>query len=286
MIILFAILLTLAIFTVMVIIVDGNRFVTISYTIESDKIDSEYNIVLLSDLHNKQYGKDNYKLLDAIKRLSPDFICCCGDMLTAHKGAKTDVPLNLFKYLQDYPVYYSIGNHEYRMKLYTEDYGSEYIEYLDKLRKLGVTVLENDIVKIDNSNICVRGIMIEREYYKRTGKITCDTQYIESLNTRVKDDNEYMIMLAHNPEYFEAYAGAGADLVLSGHVHGGIVKLPLFGGVISPRLQLFPKYDGGLFEIGDSKMILSRGLGAHTIPIRMFNPGELVSIKLQPCKND
>ena len=82
--------------------------------------------------------------------------------------------------------------------------------------------------------------------------------------------------------YFPAYAEWGADLVLSGHVHGGIMRLPLLGGVISPTLRLFPRYDGGLFQEGGSTMILGRGLGSHTIPIRIFNPGELVVVELEP----
>ena len=93
-------------------------------------------------------------------------------------------------------------------------------------------------------------------------------------------------VIANATEYFEEYAAWGADMVLSGHVHGGIMKLPIFGGVISPKLVLFPKYDGGRFENGKATMILSRGLGMHTLPIRIFNPGELVVIHLLPCKSE
>ena len=90
------------------------------------------------------------------------------------------------------------------------------------------------------------------------------------------DDQYYTVLLAHNPEYFEAYAEWGANLTVSGHVHGGVVRVPFWGkGVISPRLRLFPKYDGGIFEQSGKIMLLSRGLGEHTIPIRVFNPGEL-----------
>ena len=88
--------------------------------------------------------------------------------------------------------------------------------------------------------------------------------------------------MAHNPDYFEEYAAWGADLVLSGHVHGGMMRLPILGGVVSPAFKLFPKYDGGLFQQGKSTMILSRGLGMHTIPIRIFNPGELILLKICP----
>ena len=105
--------------------------------------------------------------------------------------------------------------------------------------------------------------------------------YLQETLGEVKEDY-YEILLAHNPDYFEEYADWGADLVLSGHVHGGMMRLPILGGVVSPAFKLFPKYDGGLFKIGKSTMILSRGLGMHTIPIRIFNPGELILLKISP----
>jgi predicted MPP superfamily phosphohydrolase len=95
-------------------------------------------------------------------------------------------------------------------------------------------------------------------------------------------ENACRILIAHNPDFFEQYAAWGADVVVSGHVHGGIMRLPFFGGVVSPRLTLFPEYDGGRFEKGQAVMILSRGLGTHTLPLRIFNPGELVEIHLEP----
>ena len=90
----------------------------------------------------------------------------------------------------------------------------------------------------------------------------------------------YTILLAHNPNYFDVYADWGADLSLSGHIHGGMIRLPLIGGVLSPETLLFPKYDAGVFENGAAKMILSRGLGRGRMGIRLFNPPEVVSITL------
>ena len=110
-----------------------------------------------------------------------------------------------------------------------------------------------------------------------------EAKYLTDTLGRTKTE-KYEILLAHNPDYFPEYAGWGADLVLSGHVHGGMMRLPLIGGVVSPAFKFFPKYDGGMFRIGKSVMILSRGLGMHTIPVRIFNPGELVYLKLCPAK--
>lgn len=283
--ILIAILVILVCAITMIVIVDGNRFVTRQYTVYSEKIDKEYTIALLADMHNKQYGKDNYKLIGAIREMNPDFITCVGDMLTARPGKDTDKALSLFSYLKEFPVYYSLGNHEFRMKIYTEDYGDAYEAYVRKLTEMGVKVLENDCADIPDSSIRIQGLMIGREYYKRFEHISMDVEYIRSL-TGKKDDSKYEILLAHNPEYFPSYAEAKADLILSGHVHGGIMRLPFIGGVISPKLKLFPRFDGGIFHHEMCQMILSRGLGAHTIPVRVFNPGELVQITLKPCQND
>ena len=97
----------------------------------------------------------------------------------------------------------------------------------------------------------------------------------------VLDESKYNILLAHNPEYFKKYAAWGADLVVSGHVHGGIMRLPFIGGVIAPSFRLFPKYSGGQYQSGDTIMLLSTGLGSHTLPFRIFNPGQLVVLELE-----
>ena len=269
-----------ALFVVMRI--DINRFVVREYTIYSDKLKDKIDLVLLADMHNKEFGTDNYKLIKAIKDMDPDIICCAGDMLTARRGSGEDNALKLFSYLKDYPVYYGIGNHEYRKKIYPEDFGDEYDRYIAALKEMGVNVLENDRIKIDGSGVIVQGIMIDRKFYKRTGRNKMTTDDVTALTGSMGP--EYTILLAHNPEYFDEYAGAGADLVLSGHVHGGLMRLPYLGGVISPNLRFFPKYDGGIFTYGNSQMVLSRGLGYHTLPIRLFNPGELIHIRLLPCK--
>ena len=100
------------------------------------------------------------------------------------------------------------------------------------------------------------------------------------------NDRRFQILLAHNPLYFKEYAAWGADLVLSGHMHGGIIRLPFLGGVVSPAVTPFPKYDGGRFAEGKSTMILGRGLGTHSLPVRMWNPGELVVVTLLPAEKD
>lgn len=275
----------LAVFFGIVILVDVNRFVVVQYDIPSRKIKEEYHFVLLADLHNKSFGKKNERLIRAIEGLYPDAVMIAGDMLTAKKkaGEYYDTALQLLETLsKEKPVYYGLGNHEYRMKIYPENYNNAYAEYLQQLKRLGVQVLDNDSIMLSGMNpISVTGISIDRYYYKRLAKINMDVSYLKD-TVREPERGRFQILLAHNPEYFPQYAEWGADLVLSGHVHGGIAKLPMLGGVISPKLSLFPKYDGGLFTEGKSRMILSRGLGTHTLPLRVFNPGELISVRLVP----
>lgn len=261
---------------------DSHRFVTVKYCIQSPKLHKKCRFVLLSDLHNKEYGPGNARLLEAIRAQNPDFILIAGDMLTANE-AKTEymVPLNLLQQLaDDYPVYYGMGNHEYRVKVYREAYGDKYDHYKEELKKIGIQTLENDRVFLPEYNIEICGLEIERRYYKRFRRTPMDEQYPKQLLGSSRTDC-MEILIAHNPDYFKQYAAWGADLTLSGHVHGGVMRLPVLGGVISPAVHLFPKYDGGIFREYGSTMILSRGLGMHTIPVRIFNPGELVVVDVE-----
>lgn len=276
------ILIAVIVFFVIVMITDGNRFVIREYTIKTDKLDKEYTLALLSDLHNRSYGENNVKLLEAIDSIKPDGILTAGDMLTAKPGKSFRTALSFMKQLSaKYPVYYGLGNHEYRMQLYREDYGDAFEEYTGALTDAGIHVLDNATLSV--GDFAVTGLTIDRNYYKRFRKNVMEEEYLSETIGEVSKD-KYHILLAHNPEYFEDYAKWGADLVVSGHVHGGIMRLPVLGGVISPKLVLFPKYDGGMFRQDNTTMILSRGLGMHTLPVRIFNPGELVVIHLLPCK--
>lgn len=262
--------------------VDCNRFVTVEYEIVSSKLTRPCRLVLLSDLHNKSFGKDNGKLIDKIDSISPDGILVAGDMLTATKGKDYTTALSLMKRLADkYKIYYGMGNHEYRLKIYPDQYEGMYDGYMTGLSKAGITPLVNESTYLPECNLSVCGVEIDRRYYKRFHKCPMDSAYLTKILGQPKAD-VCQLMIAHNPAYFEEYATWGADVVVSGHVHGGIMRLPVLGGVLSPGLTLFPKYDGGRFEKNHSTMILSRGLGTHTVPLRIFNPGELIVIDLKP----
>lgn len=237
--------------------------------------------VFLTDLHNNRFGKENEQLLAAIEKEAPDFVVCAGDMLVAKPHASMDTAIDFMKKLsKKYPIYYGNGNHEYRLRIYPKQYGDMYERYKKVLDDCGIYHLENEsrMFSIGGRKINICGLEIDRRYYKRFKKTPMETSYIaDEVGRKPK---EYTILIAHNPVYFEQYAGWGADLTLAGHLHGGVVRLPRLGGVISPQISLFPKYSGGYYRIDGKGMLVSRGLGQHSLPIRIFNRAELVVIDL------
>lgn len=266
----------------LVAVFDCNRFVIVDYEVSSAKIRKPCKMIVLSDLHNKSFGKANERLLRKIESISPDAILIAGDMLTATKGKDFTPALSLMEALSGkYRIYYGMGNHEYRLGLYPEQYGDMYDRYMEELSQMGIEPLVNERTQLPDVNVSVCGVAIGKEYYRRFHSRRMEPEYLTELLGEPSRDS-YQILIAHNPEYFDAYAAWGADLVVSGHVHGGIMRLPFLGGVLSPNLTLFPKYDGGRFEQNGSVMLLSRGLGTHTIPLRIFNPGELPVIHMKP----
>ncbi|MCQ2524482.1 MAG: metallophosphoesterase [Lachnospiraceae bacterium] len=267
------ILIFIVILLIGVMIYDGNRFVVENYEIKDERVLNETKFVFLTDLHNKQYGTGNVRLIDEVKKLKPDMILIGGDLYIAKPGKSTDVASDLISKLKEIaPVCYGMGNHEYRSSIYTENYGSMYEDYANKLATLGVKILNNEFT--DFNEFRIYGLSIDRAYYKRFVNIYMDESYIPSIIKKPEND-KINIFLAHNPDYFENYVKAGAKLSLSGHVHGGVARLPFVGGLFSPKITLFPIYDGGEYKINDSSMIVSRGLGVHTIPFRLFNPAEI-----------
>ena len=270
------------------IAIDSNRFVVRRYELHTDKNVGEIHFVFVSDLHNRVYGKENAALLRAIDGLKPQFILCGGDMPTANPGQSVEKAADFMQKLSEkYRIFYANGNHEQRMRLYPDKYGSMHEDYEKALQKAGICRMINTTGNWKDK-MRIHGLELERRFYKRFHGDVPTKEEIESLfKEPLTGDGNYHILLAHNPEFFDVYAQTGVDLVLSGHVHGGIARLPLLGGVISPSLRLFPKYDGGFFEKGGSMMIISRGLGSHTIPLRFLNPAELVDVVIkQYPKND
>lgn len=254
------------------------------YKIVSEKLNETgevHTLVYLSDLHNRVYGEENGSLLCAVQKEKPELILIGGDMLIGKKGCSFRPAADFVRKLVEIcPVYYANGNHEQRMKEEPECYGPAYSSYKKELETAGIHFLENESeeLSLGSCKLRVTGLEIPLSCYGRMGKGELKPKQVEE---RVKKSVSpvYEILLAHNPSYVKEYLDWGADLVLSGHFHGGVVRIPGIAGVISPGFQIFPRYSGGIYREGKQTVVVSKGLGSHTIPVRLFNPAEVVVLK-------
>lgn len=258
-----------------------------NYKIESPKIPKSFNgfkIAHLSDLHNFSYGKDNKKILDKLDKIKPDIVVLTGDMVNSD-SKNFNTFYKLAKNLSSkYEAYYIMGNHEMRLPV------NKQIEIKAKLKSLKINLLDNTqtIIKKDNEHINIYGLEQPIFTYKNNLKKNESESFtIEKMQELLPlpDTNKFNILLSHSPFDFGIFSKWGADLVLSGHVHGGLIRLPFIGGVLSPERTLFPKYSGGEYTLNNSKMILSRGLGNGTINLRILNNPEICVIELKKAKN-
>ncbi len=268
-------------FLLLLAIYDSNNNIDISeYKIKSNKIPMEFNnfkILQLSDLHNKKFGKDNKILVDKINNISPDIIVITGDMLTRNNNEYSTF-LNLVTELtKKYKIYFILGNHEQKIKLCDK----KIYELFKQIEDLGVILLDNKMIKItkNDSYINIYGLYISLKYYQYRQKHTFELKDIENSIGKLNSE-DFNILLTHNPFFFKTYALWGADLTLCGHVHGGIIKVPFIGGVLSPERKFFPKYYEGTYLIDKHTLIVSRGLGVGKTMFRLFNRPELPLIIL------
>lgn len=243
----------------------------------------DYKILQISDLHSKEFGTNNEKLINSIKEINPDLILVTGDMFTVSDisidmNEEELVPYQLLsKLATHYKIVYVSGNHEEGKDIIYngDDYrtrdrskNNAYNRYRSKLESLGVTFVENSYLQNYNDFINIYGV-----YFDSMEK----NEYYQSIDL---DKTKFNIMLCHDPKYFDTFANMGFDLVLSGHVHGGIIRIPLVGGLFSPDRTFFPKYDKGIYKINNSYMNVSTGLG-DSILKRVFNPPEINVIILK-----
>lgn len=221
---------------------------------------SGYRIAQISDLHNAQFGKDNERLLDILAQCRPDIIVLTGDLFDSNHPDLEVAALFAANAARIAPTYYVTGNHEGFAR-------KEYAQLKPNLTEAGVHVLENRIVQLERSGETLSLVGLHDNWF---------TDVPETVSALVPSAGECTVLLAHRPEFADSYAEAGADLVLSGHVHGGQFRLPFIGGLLSPGIGFFPEYDSGLYKIGDTQLIVSRGLGNSRIPFRFNNRPEIV----------
>ena len=251
------------------------RLVTTTFSIPVNEALSGHTFVHLSDLHCCRFGNENRRLLDRIDSAEPEVIFITGDMVTKHMSTSDKRVQQVLRFLQKlserYPVYYVDGNHEIRLK--------DYENYREELLRIGVRLPVDGVFEHPVDGICLYGLELPITWYRIADKLKLSDikAFIDKEKTQA---GTMSILLAHDPGHFETYTEWGADLTLCGHLHGGVLRLPFVGGVFSPYLKMFPRYDAGLYEKDGKRMLVSRGLGTHHIKFRWFNPPEVCVIKL------
>ncbi len=276
-------IIALILIILLVLIVIRSMYENANYEIDhkdiyDERIKDDLKVLFFADLHNTKYGKNNEKLIKDIDEFNPDVIIIAGDVFVAKRRERNLVARQLLRHLgKKYKVFLSFGNHETKLRKRKKyKYGVECLKALSDGEN--ITLLNDDkyITNINGSNIVFMGYEAELKYYKKFDRLSPDENVLQHVVGRYQcKEDEISFLLAHNPNFFEAYAKYGADYVFSGHNHGGIVRLPFLGGIISTSYKLFPKYYEGEHEFGKTKMFVTRGLGSHTIRFRLFNKPQL-----------
>ena len=232
-----------------------------------------FRIAQISDLHNASFGNGNEKLLAALKEAKPDIIVLTGDLIDCRK-LKMDVAVRFAEQAAKIaPCYYVPGNHEARIE--------ELPKLLKGLTEAGVTVLRNEKCVLSRGGDTVTLMGIDDPSFV-ADYMTGDNEPVirAALQALTEETDGYRILLSHRPEWFSLYRDFDIDLTFSGHAHGGQFRFPFVGGLIAPNQGFFPEYDAGVFTEGDCSMVVSRGLGASIIPLRIGNRPELVVAEL------
>lgn len=260
---------------------ERNHFVTEETVIASEKIITPKTLVFLTDMHDKEFGPKNNRLLGEIARVRPDLVLIGGDTMVAKRGkGELAATERLIRGLVSIaPVYYGNGNHEQRLDTDREVYGDSYLRFCRLLRQYGVTYLSDASVDV-GEDLTISGLNIGKGFYKDFAPAKMDAGYIRK-HLGTADQSRFQILLAHSPLFLAAYGAWGADLTLSGHFHGGTIRLPFVGGVMTPQFQFFLPWCAGKFEENGRHLIVGRGLGTHSVNIRFNNRPQVVVVKLR-----
>ena len=269
---LFIALVIIAAAFVCIVSINIARFDVSNYSIQNLKLPEEFNdfkIAQISDWHGR---KPDERIVNKIKEENPDIIVITGDFIdrffTDTKNAK-----KMVAQIKDIvPVYYVSGNHEAQNK--------NYDEFKEYLHSENVTVLDNKSVILSKGSGKIRLAGVDDPFFYEK------FDYFDlSFTEKDGEGDIYTILLSHRPEYIEDYSDEKLDLVISGHAHGGLIRLPWIGGLMASGQGLFPKYTEGVYHMGDTDMVVSRGLGDSIVPMRINNNRELVIITLNTNSN-
>mgnify|MGYP000975935533 CR=1 FL=1 len=281
--IVFKIFLLILVFLVIEFIASNTFLSVTKISVKDEKIPESFNgykIVQLSDLHSKSFGKNSSMLIRAVKAQNPDIIVLTGDMVNS-----TDTQFDIFydcakELVKICDTYFIVGNHEQMLAVNLRS------DITQHLKQIGVKTLDNKKVILDKNGekINLYGLWFNLRYYRNLSGDSKDYALTDDIIRRLlgsTNNKEYNILLTHNPVYFDVYSDWGADLTLSGHIHGGMIRVPFVGGVLSPEYEFFPYYDAGIYENGEDMMFISRGLGNGLFGMRMFNHPEIAVLTLE-----
>mgnify|MGYP001033557352 FL=1 len=228
-------------------------------------------IVQLSDLHGALFGEDNRDLLKVVAKNRPDYIFLTGDLLDQYRATPHSYAVSLGGALADIaPTYFVTGNHEWALP--------DVPGLKRKLEEAGVQVLTNEytVLARDGDNAVLAGIDDPNGYADQK----TPEEVAEEVRAAFADP--FWILLAHRNNYFEdAYCRLGADLVISGHGHGGLVRLPFTDGLVSVERTFFPSYTAGFYQAGGADLFVSRGLGNSGRTFRLFNRPQVAVLTLK-----
>lgn len=281
-------------------LVNQNVYIT-QYEIVDDAIPQAfdgYRIVQVTDVHSIRSQEQADLLYEEIVAQYPDAIVITGDLIdspyyteennalkagTTDKMAGQDTIDFVARLTENYYVYFVYGNHE---MVLLDDIDNN--PFKVAMEEIGVIFLNNEGVKItkDEQSIYMLGIQDPATLYKDSDYAEYET-HSERVNAMMKnvmslkEEDLYTVVLSHRPEYFEDYTKYDADLILTGHAHGGQVRLPGIGGLYAPGQGFFPEYTSGLLEDNQTTMIIGRGIGNSVQMPRIFNPPEINTIILK-----
>jgi predicted MPP superfamily phosphohydrolase len=249
----------------------NNHWIVITEEVyESNEVPSSFDgfrITQISDLHDALFGENQEKLIQKVRSTNPDVIFITGDLIDSNRYNLQQSLMAVKEFVTFAEVFYVIGNHEVATNQVDEIYQS--------LEQIGVHILSNDAIWIERNEEKMAIIGIEDPLNG------LDTQSMlnEALKNVPKDS--FKLLLAHRPEKFETYVENDICLVFSGHAHGGQVRIPFIGGLVAPGQGYFPKYTAGFYEMGNTTMNVSRGLGNSVVPYRIFNFPQVVVVELR-----
>ncbi len=267
-------LLALAVTSIIYGLYCSNTIKIKNYSISTDKLNSSAKFVFISDLHCKEYGDKNSELVSKIKEQSPLFIAVGGDMVNKY-SSDDHVMRELLPQLADIaPTYCILGNHELILK--------DEINFKNDINSTSAKLLDNEMVTIEaNGEKILLGGMSDFPYYEFNAPDYYTPERYFWDDFKDKSKNGYSILLHHQPEYLESIMqDSNVDLVMCGHTHGGAVQIPFIGGLFAPNQGFFPKYDKGEFDLYDTKMIISAGLGDAYPVLRLNNCPEISVVEI------